>query len=103
MQAMEEWTAIYTELLFRNIKIQCNSGVFFGQSLVTAIKGLFTCYCCILHITSTQLLGKPHEFSYHAYKDLKFYQFINIVKYDFSWKEIFILASISSNKCIILL
>lgn len=51
MQAMEEWTAIYTELLFRNINIQCNSGVFFGQSLVTAIKGLFPCYCHILHIT----------------------------------------------------
>lgn len=29
MQAMEEWTAIYTELLFRNIKIQSNSGFFF--------------------------------------------------------------------------
>lgn len=28
MQAMEEWTAIYTELLFRNINIQCNR-VFF--------------------------------------------------------------------------
>lgn len=70
MQAMEKWTAIYTELLFRNINILCNSWFFFGQSLVTAIKGLFTCYCCILHITSTQLLGKPHEFSYHAYKDL---------------------------------
>lgn len=70
MQAMEEWTAIYTELLFRNIKIQCNSGFFFGHSLVTAIKGLFPCYCHILHITGTQLLGKPHEFSYHSYKDL---------------------------------
>lgn len=70
MQAMEEWTAIYTELLFRNINIQCNSGFFFGQSQVTAIKGLFPCYCHILHITGTQLLGKPHEFSYHAYKDL---------------------------------
>lgn len=28
MQAMEEWTAIYTELLFRNINIQCNWGFF---------------------------------------------------------------------------
>lgn len=70
MQAMEEWTAIYTELLFRNINILCNSWFFFGQSQVTAIKGLFPCYCHILHITGTKLLGKPHEFSYHAYKDL---------------------------------
>lgn len=71
MQAMEKWTAIYTELLFRNINILCNSGFFFfGQSQVMAIKGLFPCYCRILHITGTQLLGKPHEFSYHAYKDL---------------------------------
>lgn len=38
MQAMEEWTAIYTELLFRNINILCNSFFFFGQSQVMAIK-----------------------------------------------------------------
>lgn len=41
MQAMEEWTAIYTELLFRNINIQCNSGFFLDSRWSRQLKVSF--------------------------------------------------------------
>lgn len=41
MQAMEEWTAIYTELLFRDLNILCNWVFFFDNCRSRQLKVSF--------------------------------------------------------------